>query len=177
MSNELQFAYGITGRTVTAQCLDASGAVIGTPSLTEQATPGFYLGDATAGTDSALFFDSAVGGGTQIVGEQDLQVASGLTAQQTRDAMKLAPSGGAAAAGSIDAQLAAIADEIVGPSGLATTITVKTTGGAPLQGVSVWVTSDAAGQSGRRRYLGGLHEEPGDHRSDEQGRIRSVPLT
>ena len=71
-----------------------------------------------------------------------LGAGSGLTAQQTRDAMKLAPSAGAPAAGSIDALL----DAIPGVSSNARTITVTCTdtSGNPVAGAMVWTSSSGS---------------------------------
>gem|GEM_PF-1763607 len=97
---------------------------------------------------------------------------SGLTAQQTRDAMKLAPTAGDPAAGSIDKHL----DDIVGDtnelqadwkdggrldellddaaavtgetgSGAVATTVICQVSGNPVDGVEVWITTDEAGLS------------------------------
>lgn len=92
---------------------------------------------------------------------------SGLTAQQTRDAMKLAPSAGEPAVGSVDYVLAALPqpgdiDEQLsethgegsweggsgtnGTGAVNTPIVIKDVDGAPMDGVEVTVTSDEAGE-------------------------------
>jgi hypothetical protein len=73
---------------------------------------------------------------------------SGLTAQQTRDAMKLAPTAGAAATDSIDDKLDGLGDiaGIPGPGADECTINIKV-GGTPVPDADVWITSDAAGDT------------------------------
>jgi hypothetical protein len=77
-----------------------------------------------------------------------LGAGGGLTAQQTRDAMKLAPSAGAPAAGSIDADLAVI-EQATGanPSGVVKTIQTNDVNGNPVAGVMVYTSSDVTGQT------------------------------
>ena len=68
--------------------------------------------------------------------------------QQTRDAMKLAPSAGVPAAGSIDADLAVI-EQATGanPSGVVKTIQTNDVNGNPVAGVMVYTSSDVTGQT------------------------------
>jgi len=79
---------------------------------------------------------------------------SGLTAQETRDAMKLAPSEGDPAAGSIDAEL----DVLLGGGGATTdTIIVTDPNDAPLDQVGVWITNDNNGVDGGVKVAGSKH--------------------
>jgi hypothetical protein len=73
-----------------------------------------------------------------------VSAGSGLTAQETRDAMKLAPSAGAAAAGSIDAHLDSLLAYGTG-TGTGTYTDTVTDGVDPLDNVLVQLSTDSAG--------------------------------
>ena len=79
-------------------------------------------------------------------------------AQEVRDAMKLAPSAGDPAAGSVDAHL----DDILvdtgttlpgliaagtGSGAVSFPVTINDEGGDPIDGVEVWISTDSAGAS------------------------------
>jgi len=81
---------------------------------------------------------------------------SGLTAQQTRDAMKLAPSNGAPIAGSIDAEL----DIISGGGGAITdTILVTDPSDFPVDSADVWITNDVDGTDGGVKIAGSAYTD------------------
>ena len=81
---------------------------------------------------------------------------SGLTAQQTRDAMKLAPSNGAPKAGSIDAEL----DIISGGGGAITdTILVTDPSDFPVDSADVWITNDVDGTDGGVKIAGSAYTD------------------
>lgn len=79
--------------------------------------------------------------------------SSGLTAQETRDAMKLAPTAGDPAAGSIDKHLDDLDTAVdllagaAGPGGIAWEVTVNDSEGDPIGDVGCWVSTDAAGSN------------------------------
>jgi hypothetical protein len=82
---------------------------------------------------------------------RDNQGAGGLTAQQTRDAMKLAPTAGAAAAGSVDALLAAI--PTTGSGAYTITLTVND-GTNPIAGAIAAFTSGVTRHEATTSALG-----------------------
>ena len=73
--------------------------------LTTNGVGDYYLRVVIAATGPK--FDGVIGEPVLVTQNllDDISAGSGLTAQQTRDAMKLAPSGGAPAAGSVDEHL------------------------------------------------------------------------
>ena len=96
--------------------------------------------------------------------------ASGLTAQETRDAMKLAPTAGSPAAGSVDAHLDSILAYGAGAgSGTGTYTDTVTDGADPLDNVLVQLSTDAAGTNMvYRAYTAAngaftLHPDPGTY--------------
>jgi hypothetical protein len=96
-------------------------------------TPSDIGGTFDASTDSTEAIRDNMGG-------------TPLTAQEVRDASKLAPTAGAAAAGSIDAQLAAIAASGSG-SGTGSYTDTITDGANTLDGVRVQLSTDSAGSN------------------------------
>mgnify|MGYP001766269939 CR=1 FL=1 len=118
------------------------------------ATRAGYLDNLSAGavataaaltTVDGIVDDILVDTGTTL--PATLATLSTLTAQNVRDAMKLAPTAGSPAAGSVDKHLDDIA-AYGGGSGTGTyTDTIKDPDGTPLDGVRVQLSTDAAGNN------------------------------
>jgi hypothetical protein len=93
---------------------------------------------------------------------------SGLTAQETRDAMKLAPTAGAPAAGSVDAHLDSLLTYGTG-TGTGTYTDTVTDGVDPLDNVLVQLSTDSAGANmAYRAYTGAdgvfvMNPDPGTY--------------
>lgn len=131
MVDELDHLTGLTGLTPTITLRLPDGSVfvaaggtvaeVGngiyqyTPLLAEVDAPGVLLVHATAAGADPAYFQVDVGGNDPYL------VASGITQQQVRDAMLLAPGGGAIGAGSVDKHL----DDIQARTDLITTGAIK----------------------------------------------------
>jgi len=108
---------------------------------------------ATDKLETAMEADGNVYRFTSNALEQAPAGAAGLTPQDVRDALKLAPSAGSPAEGSIDDDLADLADAVAavggqtGPGSLDVTVIVTDDGGTPLDGVAVWISTDQSGQN------------------------------
>ncbi|OQB86503.1 MAG: hypothetical protein BWX88_01111 [Planctomycetes bacterium ADurb.Bin126] len=103
--------------------------------------------------DTALEADGAVYRLTENALEQAPAGGSALTPQQVRDALKLAPSPGAPAGGSVDDELDGLATAVASIGGLTgsgaldVTITITDNLGTPLDGAAVWISTDQAGSN------------------------------
>jgi len=93
---------------------------------------GFFNNDDAASTKN---LDDVGGGG------------GGLTAQQVRDAMKLAPSAGDPVDGSIDDHLDDLLSYTPAAGAIEVTDIVIDDGSNPLEGAEVWLTTDSAGNN------------------------------
>lgn len=108
---------------------------------------------ATDKLETAMEADGGVYRFTANALEQAPAGGTGLTPQEVRDALKLAPSAGSPAEGSIDDDLADLAEAVAavggqtGPGSLDVTVTITDDGGTPLDGVGVWISTDQAGQN------------------------------
>lgn len=136
----------------TLIALDASGSPAGSSAIAPLKTE-FDKTGTTVGSDWVFSANTLQHAG-----------GSGLTSQQTRDSMKLAPSGGAAAAGSIDAQIAGVPAATdtelsgnhgsgawgpVGPNTSQVTVECKDSNDNPIVGAQVYSTTDQAGTANK----------------------------
>jgi hypothetical protein len=113
--------------TATADAVTISGAnpykfSVTLPALTAGQSVAMYV-TATVGGIATAAFVAAELADTKRVSDL-VDAAAGLTAQQTRDAMKLAPTSGAPTAGSVDAHLDAI------PTTISPTVAISATAAA-----------------------------------------------
>jgi hypothetical protein len=141
--------------TVGYRWLDAAGAVIGSRATANVTNPAgsIYRADLTApGTAAAIMWDT--GDASPQYAAEAITTTSGgtgLTAQQTRDAMKLAPSTGTAASGSVDDLIGDVLTIAQGYAGAGNILVNHNTGGTD----ALRVTSGGAAVAGAtvRAYL------------------------
>jgi len=132
--------------SVDQQHLAALGLVLPDANISALPLAEDYTAVRAAKLDDIL---SAVGARTALgmaSANLDTQLAALPTDQDVRDAMKLAPTAGTPATGSVDKHLDDLLTNTGGAGATSTVITI-TDGTNPLDGVEVWVTSDSAGSN------------------------------
>lgn len=130
-----------------ADDVDVNVKTITANAITATAINADAITDAKVAADVTIASVSgAVGSVTGAVGS--VTGGTGLSAQETRDAMKLAPTAGDPAAGSVDAELDSIVTATAAGTGFTTKqYTVNDADGDPITNVYVKVTSDSAGST------------------------------
>jgi hypothetical protein len=93
------------------------------------------------------FFENGDAATTKTVDDVGSGGGSGLTQQQVRDAMKLPPTAGTPAAGSVDDHLDDLVAFTPAAGAIEVTDIVVNSGGSPLEGAELWITTDSAGSN------------------------------
>ena len=115
-----------------------------------QAIHGTSITEVTSGriaNNFDTFFENGDAATTKTVDDVGSGGGGGLTQQQVRDAMKLAPTAGTPAAGSVDNHLDDLVAFTPAAGAIEVTDIVVNSGGSPLEGAELWITTDSAGSN------------------------------